>query len=413
MFLICGATIVSAFIAMARTGPRLGSPQHFFLLGTAAAAYGVAVVLLFRGRAPSGKASLILCVALGFVARAPLVLKPAGTFDDTHRYLWDARLQRAGLNPYLVLPNDPAYARYHNSATTLMNNQDVPSPYPPGAQYFFRGVTAFGESLLVIKAMLVVAEALMVGLLGYWLMLQGKSLAWVLVYAWHPIAILETASAGHLDALGVLFVVAAVVSLVRGWRLASALALAASISIKFLPLVLVPLLFKRVRAVHALAGAALLGVLYVPFLDGWRVAPGSLGTFVDRFRFNQVLFDSAASAVGARPAAMLAVAAGLVTAVVLRWRSDISRPAAWAYPMAIALLFSPVIYPWYLIWLFPFLFDLMTLPLLVWSLAIIPTYVVWTSTQHGAIWAVPRDVLAIEYGVTAMTGLLVIWSRRR
>src|SRR5437899_543423 len=94
----CGVVIAGAFVTLASYSPRLGTSGHLLILTTAAAAYGAAVVLLFRGRGNLPRAALGVCIALGLAARAPLVVKPAGRFDDTHRYIWDARLQRAGLN---------------------------------------------------------------------------------------------------------------------------------------------------------------------------------------------------------------------------------------------------------------------------------------------------------------------------
>jgi hypothetical protein len=407
LFLTAGSAIAVSFAALARLGSRQGSVLHLSLVGIAAAAYALSMLLLFRGRAP-GARTLALCLGLALAARAPLVVKPAGTFDDSHRYVWDARLQRAGLNPYLVRPDDAAYDRLHTRETRLMNNRDVPSPYPPGAQLFFRGVTTFGESVAAFKTALLAAEVATMLLLVAWLGRSGRHPAWALAYAWHPVVIFETVSAAHLDALGAMLVVAALAALAYGRRLAASVALAASVSVKLLPIVLAPLLFRRVRWMHAAAAAALVGLAYVPFLDGWRVPPGSLGAFVDRFRFNQILFDPIAAVAGARPAAALAAAAGLVVAAAMRARGRTLDPAAWAWPLAAALLCSPVIYPWYLVWITPFVISRGTLPLLVWSLSIIPTYAVWQLAREGAAWAVPGSVLALEYGAVAVTAAVLL-----
>ncbi|MCA1560413.1 MAG: hypothetical protein LC753_11835 [Acidobacteria bacterium] len=410
-FLVCGPVIAGAFIALSRTGFRTGGREHLLLLAIAASAYAVAVGSLFIGRVPPSR-TLLVCLLLALAARVPLATKPAGTLDDTHRYTWDARLQRAGLNPYLVVPNDPHFEWVHTRETRLMNNTDVPSPYPPGAQLFLRAVTAFGESAVAFKCALVVAEALTVVLLMLWLPHIGKDQAWVLAYAWHPIAIFETASAGHLDALGTMFVVAAATALARRWRLVAALALAAGAAVKFLPLVLAPLLLRRVRWIHGLAASALLVAVYVPFLDGWRVPPGSLGAVIDRFRFNHLLFDPVAAMAGTRAAVAIAVLAGLTAAGWYVARRREQDPAAWAWPVALVLLLSPVIYPWYLVWLLPFLVVRSTLPLLVWSLAIIPTYLVWHQSRAGGPWAVPAGVLWIEYGLLGLSaGVLALSAR--
>ena len=411
-FVSLGLTMALLFWDLAEHGGRIGSTGHLARLAAAAVVYALAVALIRRGRYPS-RAVLLTCLALAVAARVPLVMRPAGPADDTHRYVWDARLQRAGLNPYVVRPDDPAFDQFHTSTTRMMNNRDVPSPYPPGAQYFFRGVTRLGESATTIKAALVAAEALTVAALWLWLTRRGMHPAWTLAYAWHPVVIFETASGGHLDALGVMFLVVAMAGLSRGFLVAGVLAAAMSVSIKFLPLVLAPLLVRGLRWWHVTLGALCLALLYLPFVDGWRLPTGSLGDVVDRFRFNQFAFVPLEQWIGGRAAAGVAVAAGLGTALAFRGRAG--EGAAWAWPMAVSLLLAPVVYPWYLVWLVPFSVERASLPLLAWSLAVIPTYRVWALADAGHEWAVPWWILALEYGTLAIVsaGLLVSRARRQ
>lgn len=427
IFLGLGVALAGLFLSLASSGARIGATEHLLRLGAAAGVYGIAMLLLARGRHP-GTPILLVCLGLALAARAPLVVEPAGRQDDTHRYLWDARLQRAGLNPYLVRPDDPSVAWLHTTATRSMNNQDVPSPYPPGAQYFFRFVTAISESAVAIKAALVVAECVTVLALWWWLRARGLDPGWTLAYAWHPVVIFETASGGHLDALGVMFLVVAAASLSRCWRLAAALAVAASVSIKLLPVVLAPLIIRRVRPWQAALGGLCLAAAYVPFIDGWRVPVGSLGAVVDRFRFNELGFDLITPVVGAQAAAGVALAAGLALSWLLsrepagRRTGGSTAPdvaasgpsaAAWAWPMAASLLLAPMIYPWYLIWLVPFAVTLATVPLLVWSLAVLLVYRVWAIAAAGGPWEVPPSLLAWEYGLVLAAGVVVVLISRR
>jgi len=72
------------------------------------------------------------------------------------------------------------------------------------------------------------------------------------------------------------------------------------------------------------------------------------------------------------------------------------------------------VYPWYLLWLAPFLFGRTTLPLLVWTLSIQPVYVVWVLAPRGARWAVPTWALLVEYGaLTIAAGFTWLRWRRR
>jgi alpha-1,6-mannosyltransferase len=103
---------------------------------------------------------------------------------------------------------------------------------------------------------------------------------------------------------------------------------------------------------------------------------------------------------------------GLAVAVWARWKLDASDPAAWSWPMAAALLCAPVIYPWYLLYLTPFLFSTSTLPLLVWTFTAPLAYVVWYYPVYRQPWVVPNAAMIAEYGAPALTALASAFRRR-
>jgi hypothetical protein len=75
--------------------------------------------------------------------------------------------------------------------------------------------------------------------------------------------------------------------------------------------------------------------------------------------------------------------------------------------MAATLLCAPVVYPWYLLWLLPFLRSLSTLPIIIWTVSIIPTYYVWHLRTMGRPWILPTWVMPLEYGAIAVAGVVV------
>ena len=100
----------------------------------------------------------------------------------------------------------------------------------------------------------------------------------------------EVAGSGHVDIVGALLLVVSAAALVRRWRAIAAVALGLAIAVKFLPVVLLPLYWKRVRIRDASLATAVVGFLYVPFLNHGRIPIGSLGTYVQSFRFNGPVF---------------------------------------------------------------------------------------------------------------------------
>ncbi len=367
---------------------------------------------------------IVIGLVLAAVWHIEFLRLPPGADDDIHRYVWDGRLQRLGYNPYSVVPSDPAVAGLHTPETRTLNNPDLPSPYPAGAQLFFRAVTAIHESTFALKVAFVVCEFAIVFVLLDLLHRNGKGAHLVLAYAWNPLLAIEVAGSGHIDIVGALLLVVSAAALVRRWRATAAVALGLAIAVKFLPIVLLPLYWKRVRIRDAALAVAVVALLYVPFLDRsffnhGRIPLGSLGTYVQGFRFNGPVFAILHQVAPPQFLAGLAVLVGLVTATWQRirsaapeWSPDLFAWDLFAWPMAASLLCAPVVFPWYLLWLLPFLMSASTLLIIIWTVSIIPTYVMWHLRTLGRPWgALPGWVMLLEYGCVAGAGAILAVRR--
>jgi len=403
-----GVVILSTLLVFAALNPGNGTELFFLLLGLASLGYLAAIRHIAKGFHPSGR-TLIACAFAAAAWRVPLVLAPPEPLADLRRYVWDAHVVRAGLSPYTVIPADPAVAHLRTPESWPLNNSEVPSPYPPAAQVYFLAATALHESALSIKTAALLCDALLGFVLWRWLVALRANPGWILGYLWNPLVSLEVARHGHVDVVGALFLVLAAFALARGRPLLGTVAFALSIAVKPLPIVLAPLLWRRVSRRDLVAGIAVLVALYLPFWDG-HLPIGSMPEVVQRFRFNGPIFASVALLAGPEVATALAIAAGLAVAAWAQRRQSIASPAAWAWPMAAALLCSPLVYPWYLIWLAPFLVATAVLPLTLWTVSIQTTYVVWQRALEGAQWAVPAWALLIEYGTL---GFAAVWLWRR
>jgi alpha-1,6-mannosyltransferase len=243
------------------------------------------------------------------------------------------------------------------------------------------------------------------------LRLTRQGAHWVLAYAWHPLLALEVAGSGHVDIVGVLLLLVSVAALVRRWRAATALAFGLAVSVKFLPIVLLPLYWKRVRMRDAALGAVAVGLLYLPFLNHGRIPIGSLGTYVQRFRFNDPVFATLERVTTPQVMAGLAVLVGFLTAIWMRRKSAEGSSDAFAWPMAASLLCAPVVYPWYMLWMLPFIRSSSTVPIMVWTLSIIPTYYVWHLRTLGRPWVVPGWIMVLEYGSVAVAAAIIALRR--
>jgi hypothetical protein len=391
---------------------RRGEPSFILPLAVAGVAYLLAVrELLSTPNFP--RRIVVFGLALAAVWHVLFLRIPPGLDDDVHRYVWDGRVQRLGYNPYILVPSDPALAGLHTSETRALNNPNLPSPYPAGAQLFFRAVTAIQESAFALKVAFVFCDLAIVFVLLDVLRCTRQGAHLALAYAWNPLVAVEVAGSGHIDIVGALLLLVSVAALVRRWRAVAAVAFGLAVAVKLLPIILMPLYWKRVRIRDASLAAAIVGLLYVPFLNHGRIPIGSLDTYVQKWRFNGPLFATLERVTTPQVVAGLAGLAGFLAAIWMRRRSAVWSSNAFAWPMAASLLCAPVVYPWYLLWVLPFIRSTSTLPIIIWTVSIIPTYYVWRLRTLGRSWSVPEWILLLEYGSVVLAAVMIALLRVR
>jgi len=438
-----GVTLCVALTICSRNFGDRGGTYFMASLTLAGIAYLLAIREFFATPTFSRQV-VVIGLVLAAAWHVEFLRQPAGADDDIHRYVWDGRLQRLGYNPYLIVPSDPALAALHTSETRTLNNPDLPSPYPAGAQLFFRAVTAVHESTFAFKVAFVVCEVAIVFVLLDVLRCTRQAAHLVLAFAWNPLLAIEVAGSGHIDIVGALLLLVSAAALVRRWRATAAVALGLAIAVKFLPVVLLPLYWKRIRIRDAVPGAAVVGLLYIPFLNHGRIPIGSLGTYVQTFRFNGPVFAALDRVAPPQLLVGLAVLVGLVTATWLRSTTpegspdkgilttedtefhggdatvfplcdsapSVVRSFEFVWPMAASLVCAPVVFPWYLLWLLPFLMSPSTLLIVIWTVSIIPTYVQWHLRSLGRPWgALPGWVMLLEYGCVTIAVAIIALRR--
>jgi alpha-1,6-mannosyltransferase len=407
-----GTAYLAAIVGLVVTKAPLGSPIFFAAVVIGTVGYGAVLSRVWR-EPRAARRLLVTSFLLAAAMRIPMAVAPVGPDSDMVRYQWDGRVQLLGYSPYQVIPSDPAMAHTHTDQTASMPSRRDRTPYPPAAQLFFRLVVMLSDTTLAMKLALVACDLLTMIVLWRWLVATGRSEWLTLAYAWNPLVVFEIAHSGHIDALAALWITAAAFWLARRRTQLAAVAFVLAIATKLVPIVLAPLFIGRVRKRDAFTGALCLAALYLPFISGSDVPLGAVPNVVDRVRFNGPLFSAIAALTFPRFAAAVALAAGLSVALWARWRLPSTDPAAWAWPMAVAIAFAPVIYPWYLLCLTPFLFTVVTLPLTAWTVSALSVYEVWDLSRHGGRWITPVSVMVFEFGVLVVSiAALAVWRRR-
>lgn len=234
---------------------------------------GVGCWLGFRGRGGDLPIRHILLVA-GLLRLAMLPMMPSLS-DDAYRYVWDGRLLLHGENPYHVTPTETAW---RDELFQLQGYPTTHTIYPPAAQLLFAAAAAVGEffggawqwSFLAWKLMVIAADLLAVYLLLRLLRAQGVPLVRGVMYAWHPLVVVELAGQGHTDALWVLAIALGLWGFASGGAGKGLPAVVVGGAARVFPLVVAPLWFRflpRRQLLVAVACAACGALLFAPFLD--------------------------------------------------------------------------------------------------------------------------------------------------
>ena len=402
---LSGLAYVSAILVLVVSKAPLGSGIFVGVVAVTAAAYAAILVRVWHEPRASGRLLRTAFIfALAF--RIPLAVAPVGVDNDMVRYLWDGRVQHLGYNPYRVLPADPALAHTHRNGSALMPSRHDRTPYPPAAQLFFKFVVSISDTTLAMKLALMACDLLTAIVLWRWLVYMQLSPWLVLTYAWNPLVVLEVSHSGHIDALGALWLVSAAFWLTRRRTLLATIGFVLAVTTKLVPIVLLPLLVGRIRRQDAVAGLLLAGALYVPFSSGSDIPLGAVPNVIQSVRFNAPIFTVVGALTSPKAAAAFALTAGLAVAIWARRRLSERDPAAWAWPMAVTIACAPVVYPWYILYLSPFLFSAATLPLMVWTISILSVYEVWRQSRLGGRWRPAAWVMALEYGAVVAASVV-------
>ncbi|KRR28510.1 DUF2029 domain-containing protein [Bradyrhizobium retamae] len=184
-------------------------------------------------RAPQ-KHALWLVFGCAIILRGYVLLFDPFLSSDIYRYVWDGRVQAAGINPYRYFPADETLAFLRDGAIfPHINRADTAvTIYPPVAQFFFLLVTRLGENVTVMRLALLGCEAVTVTLIMLLLQRTNRPVTRVVAYLWHPLPLWEIANNGHVDALMVALMMLGLWIALTGRALRGAVVITFSVLVK-------------------------------------------------------------------------------------------------------------------------------------------------------------------------------------
>lgn len=386
----------------------------------------------------------IIIVAVAF--RLMFLLRPPELSDDVYRYLWDGLTVLRGNNPYAFAPLDAKPLAAESVALlSHVNHPHLMTIYPPAAQIFF-AIGAFLGGILGIKAVLVATDIAVCAVILRILSRMKMPPSRAVLYAWHPLPILEIASSGHIDGAGIFLLMLAFMLLLpasddpnfqapNNWVAPAAAGFVFSIAIlvKLFPLVFFPaLLFLAGRKgrgpfmIGIVSGTAALSIPFLPSLCNMFI---TLDIYVRNWEFAGFVFQSLHEIFpsGSTARQILAVLFLLITATLymslFRKRENPAEelytpslfPGAFktTYCVALAfLLLTPTLHPWYALYLACLLPFVSGTAGLVMTWAVLLSYRVLINFTLLGTWE-DKDAIPAIIWVTTIGAPILSWLARK
>lgn len=247
--------------------------DNAFIALTIAAGLLTIVATQLAERVPQNRA-LWLIFGFGIALRVYVLLLDPFLSSDIYRYLWDGRVQAAGINPYRYMPADQAVAFLRDGTIfSRINRVDTAvTIYPPVAQFFFLIVTRISESVTTMRLALLGCEGVTVAAIMLLLRRMNRPVTRVIAYVWHPLPLWEVASSGHVDALMVALMVLGLWIALTGHALRGAVLIALSVLVKPIAVPVLAAIWRRWDLKMPLVVIAAIALCYLPYLSvGWGV----------------------------------------------------------------------------------------------------------------------------------------------
>ena len=254
------------------------NPAHVRPLPLIALAWLVFLTAAWLLRKVRVRTAVALILLGGIAVQIAAVSAPPQMSDDLYRYIWDGRVQAAGIDPYAYVPTarqlaglrdeflwppgadhclSLAYVNQHPAADlvpgcTLINRPAVPTIYPPVAEAYFLGVhylPSADKSTTPIQATTALIAVLTTVLLLFGLGRLGRDVRMAALWSWCPTVALEAGNSAHVDVVAVAIAAAALLLLAtartRGRTVLGGVLLGVAIATKVTPVLTVPAVLAR------------------------------------------------------------------------------------------------------------------------------------------------------------------------
>lgn len=190
---------------------------------------------------------------IGISLRLIFLMSIPSLSDDYFRFIWDGQLLKHGINPFDFLPADVT-ANFPNKEKLLegMNSQNYYSIYPPVAQLIYYLGVAFSPksilgSIISMRSIVLLAELGSIFLIPKILRSLKMNPLNSLWYILNPLVIIELTGNLHFEGIMIFLFLTALFFIIQNKRLAASIFWALSAGAKLIPMVFLPVLFRKYK----------------------------------------------------------------------------------------------------------------------------------------------------------------------
>ncbi|HEV8483825.1 MAG TPA: glycosyltransferase 87 family protein [Blastocatellia bacterium] len=387
--------------------------------------------------------SVVIVLILAASFRAELVGKRPYLSTDVYRYIWDGRVQAAGINPYRYVPSAAELAdlRDENIYPKINRGDYAVTPYPPMAQMIYAAIYWIAPSSVTgFKSAMSMFDLLAMLALVLVLARAGLEPARVVVFAWNPLLIFEAAHSGHIESAFIAFLALGLLAWSCRKPSLAGIALGLATMVKFYPALLLPAflvanndandekgediqwerltagLLNRFNLLFCGAFILTIALAYSPYLS---VGTGVLGSLGSEFREEgfvekggrYFLLALCRRVFPLSTTAFLILAALLLAGIGVWWLLKQKKNEIDVASGALALIGPYLIitsprYPWHYAWLIPYLCFAPRVGWIYLTGATVLLYLLWYTPL-----AYPEVPLWLGGAVYIPTMALLVWER--
>lgn len=367
----------------------------------------------------------------GILLRVLLIASLPKLSDDVFRFIWDGRLIFNLEDPYKYLP-----AHYLDSGLKgldiglfeKLNSKEYFSIYPPFNQVFFFLSVLFSPnsevwSIILLRVIILVFELGNMRLIKQLLVHYKLPQKYGLVYWLNPLVIFELTGNLHFEGIVVFFLLLALLKYEQGRLHLSAIYFGLSVATKFIPLIFLPLLIRKIgfkkAFIYGLIVVVTLAISFLPLINTahvWAIWE-SMSLYFQKFEFNGSIyyltrwygFETEGHNIIAKSGKWMMYATFgsiMIYSFLAKPKTDWPRQMVWVW--FLYLLFGTTVHPWYVIPMLAMsVFSSKRFPL-IWSALIFLTYI----NYAGGTYTDRLDIVIIEYSLVLLALLFDLFGDR-